>query len=128
MILKHKIDFVEGDIDTETQKLSCCGNRKYGQVSLCFDCRMSIGFASIKLHSSGTAKDADAVFNDAHKLGEEIARRWNKELERPVRNEAIEILKRMREEDATSEDIAIALGFGDECDCESCRECKAKGF
>ena len=77
MILKHKIDFVDGDIDTDTQKLTCGGNRKYGQVALCFDCGMSVGFATIKLYSKDRAKDADAVWNDAHKLGEEIARRWN---------------------------------------------------
>lgn len=127
MILKHKIEFVEGDIDTETQKLSCGANRKYGQVSLCFDCGMSIGFASIKLHSSDTAKDVDAVFDDAHKLGDEIARRWNRE-KMLTKTEAIEILNEMREEDATSEMIADALGFTDDCNCESCQECRAKGF
>jgi len=44
------------------------------------------------------------------------------------KTEAIEILKKMREEDATSEDIADALGFQDDCNCESCQECRAKGF
>ena len=44
------------------------------------------------------------------------------------KTEAIEIIHQMREEDAPSEDIADALGFKDDCDCESCKECKAKGF
>jgi len=77
MILKHRIEYVDGDIDTDTQKLSCGGNRKYGTVALCFDCGMSVSFADIKLHSSDKARDAKAVWDDAHLLGAEIARRWN---------------------------------------------------
>lgn len=78
MILKHKIEYVDGDIDTNKQKLTCGGNRKYGTVALCFDCGMSISFADIKLYSGNRAKDADAVWDDAYALGLEIARRWNK--------------------------------------------------
>ena len=49
-------------------------------------------------------------------------------VDRMNKTEAIEIIHQMREEDASSEDIADALGFQDDCDCESCKECKAKGF
>jgi len=134
MILKHRIEFVDGDIDTDKQKLSCGANRKYGQVSLCFDCGMSVGFASIKLHSSDTAKDADAVFDDARKLGEEIARRWNIVMAMPARMEAYSIIAHgTAGADVCIEDIDMMLdklGFKDnpDCDCESCKDCKAKGF
>ncbi len=76
--IKHKIEFVEGDIDTSVDKMVCVGNKKYGDVSLCLKAgNMNVGFARIKLFSSNRAVDADEVFEDAEKLGEEIARRWN---------------------------------------------------
>lgn len=78
MIIKHMIDFVEGDIDTDKQELSCGASRKYGHVALSFDCGMHVGFATIKLHSHDSARDAEMVFDDAKRLGDEIARRWNK--------------------------------------------------
>lgn len=77
MILKHRIEYVDGDIDTDTQKMSCGGNKKYGTVALCFDCGMSVGFANIELYSKPLAIEADAVWEDAYKLGKEIAKRWN---------------------------------------------------
>jgi hypothetical protein len=76
-MIKHKIDFVEGDFDMDADKLTCVGIRKYGEVHLCFAGGMNIGFAKIKLHSRDRAVDADAVFDDAVRLGKEIARRWN---------------------------------------------------
>ena len=77
MKIGHKFQFVEGDFDTDTGKLICVGNRKYGQVELCYAEGMNIPFAAIKLYSRDLAIDSDAVFDDAMKLGEEIARRWN---------------------------------------------------
>lgn len=78
MIIKHKIDFLEGDIETDSEKMACVGNKKYGEVSLCLKAgNMNVGFAKIRLFSSNLAADADAVFDDAERLGEEIARRWN---------------------------------------------------
>ena len=77
MNVSHRFEFVEGDFDTDTGKLSCVGNRKYGLVELCFDEGVHIPFARVKLHSRDRAVDADAVFDDAKRLGDEIARRWN---------------------------------------------------
>jgi hypothetical protein len=77
MKISHKWEYVDGDFDTETGRLSCVGNEKYGSVALCFHESWHIGFAKIKLYSRDRAVDADAVFEDAMKLGEEIARRWN---------------------------------------------------
>ena len=73
----HRIEFVEGDFDMQTGELVCVQRPKYGEVRLCFKAGMNIPFASIKLHTRDRAVDADAVFDDAVKLGDEIARRWN---------------------------------------------------
>lgn len=77
MILKHKIAFVEGDIDTERVQLISVHNPKYGRIDLCFKANMHIPFAKIKLHSTDTYGDAKKVENDAARLGNEIAKRWN---------------------------------------------------
>ena len=75
--INHLFAFVDGNFETETGELICVGNKKYGSVTLCFKGPMHISFASIKLHSSFLRREADAVFDDAMTLGEEIARRWN---------------------------------------------------
>ena len=77
MKIKHLFQFVEGDFDADTGKLICVGAKKYGEVTLCFAEGMNIPFARIKLFSRDRAVDADATFDDAMKLGDEIARRWN---------------------------------------------------
>lgn len=77
MEINHKIEFVEGPFDTETGKMVCVGKKKHGEVLLCFHGNMNIPFARIKLHSKDLAIDADAVFDDAYRLGEEIVSRWN---------------------------------------------------
>ena len=77
MKIEHRFEFVEGNFDTDTGKLECVGNYKYGRVSLCFAENTNIEFARIKLHSRDRAVDADAVYDDAVMLGSEIARRWN---------------------------------------------------
>lgn len=77
MKIKHKIDFVTGDFDTETGKLICVKSPKYGKVELCIKDGLNIPIARIKLHSRDRAVDAESVLDDAYELGKEIARRWN---------------------------------------------------
>lgn len=78
MEINTKMKFVEGSFDTEKGKLICVKNKKYGSVQLCFKTdNMNLSFANIKLHSEDLSVDADAVFEDASNLGEEIVRRWN---------------------------------------------------
>lgn len=79
MKINQKINFVEGQFDTNTDKMICIANKKYGSVDLCLkpeNC-MSIPIASVKLYSGNLAVDADAVFQDASNLGNEIAKCWN---------------------------------------------------
>lgn len=76
-LINHRIEFVKGAFDMNTGKLVAVQSRKYGDVELCFDAGWNIPFASIKLYSKNLAVDADAVFDDAVRLGEEICRRWN---------------------------------------------------
>jgi hypothetical protein len=60
MKIKHKIDFVTGDFDTENGKLICVKSPKYGMVELCIkECGWNIPIAQIKLHSRDRAVDAD---------------------------------------------------------------------
>ena len=61
----------------DTGKLICVQSKKYGEVDLCFAEDINIPFAKIKLYTRDRAVDADAVFQDAVNLGEEIAARWN---------------------------------------------------
>jgi len=77
MKITPKFEFVDGDFDTKTAEMICIPHRKYGEVDLAIKSNMHIPIAKIKLHSRDLAIDADAVFDDASKLGEEIARRWN---------------------------------------------------
>ena len=77
MEINHRIQFVEGAFDTDKQELICVGSQKYGEVKLCFRANMHVPFAKIKLYTRDLAVEADAVFDDAYKLGNEIARRWN---------------------------------------------------
>lgn len=81
MEIKPKMRYVEGNFNTETGEMVCVQKRKYGLVELCFRTEnMHVPFATIKLHSEDLAIDADAVFDDACKLGDEIVRRWNESL------------------------------------------------
>ena len=77
MEINQKFEFVEGVFDTETDELICFGNNKYGEVKICVKSGIHIPIAKIKLHSRDMAVDADAVYDDAYKLGQEICRRWN---------------------------------------------------
>lgn len=78
MEISHKFNFVRGDFDTEKGEIACVANSKYYLVELCFKSNMFIPFAEIVLYSE--EHHAQLVFEDAKRLGDEICRRWNKEL------------------------------------------------
>jgi len=84
MKIEQNWDFVEGSFDTETTDMVCLSKHKYNEVKLCI--RQSdntnnqgalLPIATIKLYSQDTNTSAAKVFEDAEKLGYEIARRWN---------------------------------------------------
>ena len=80
MDITPKFKFVEGSFNTKTNKMLVIASDNHGTVELCFkeeDCGWNIPFAEIKLFDSGLYKDFKATMEDAQKLGEEIARRWN---------------------------------------------------
>jgi hypothetical protein len=81
MVINQLFDNTTGVFETKTGNLVCVPNKKYGSVDLCFSgcsrTSFNVPFARIKLHSRDRAVDADVVFDDARKLGEEMARRWN---------------------------------------------------
>lgn len=81
MIITPKFQFVEGSFDTATSKMVCVSKSEDVSVELCIkerdDKGWNIPIASIELHSSNLYVDGKEVFEDARKLGEEIARRWN---------------------------------------------------
>jgi len=80
MDITPKFKFVEGSFNTKTNRMLVIASGNHGTVKLCFkeeDCGWNIPFAEIKLFDSGLYKDFKATMEDAQKLGEEIARRWN---------------------------------------------------
>lgn len=77
VLINHRIEFVTGPFDMGTGKLICVPQPKYGEVLLCFADKMNIPFAQIKLHTADRLVDAEAVLDDATRLGQEIAKRWN---------------------------------------------------
>lgn len=80
MDITPKFKFVEGSFNTKTNRMLVIASDNHGTVELCFkeeDCGWNIPFAEIKLYDSGLYKDFKATMEDARKLGEEIARRWN---------------------------------------------------
>lgn len=100
MQLTLRIDGVttDGTDKVEELELLCISKKRYGQVELCFrGGGFNIPFAKIKLYDSSRAIDADATFESAKFLGEEICRRWNLQNEKtaeavddvriPVKNE-----------------------------------------
>lgn len=76
-LINHKIEFIDGPFDMSSGELICVKSPKYGRVDLCFKSGMNIPFARIVLHTNDRAVDAGAVIDDAYRLGQEIARRWN---------------------------------------------------
>lgn len=80
MDITPKFKFVEGSFNTKTNRMLVIASDNHGTVELCFkeeNCGWNIPFAEIKLFDSGLYKDFKATMEDAKKLGEEIARRWN---------------------------------------------------
>ena len=80
MEITPKYAFVEGNIDTLTNKMLCIVTDNHGTVNLCFKeegCVWNIPFAEIKLFDSDLYVDFKATMDDAKKLGDEINRRWN---------------------------------------------------
>jgi hypothetical protein len=127
MKIKHRFRFVDGDMDTETDELLCVGKRKYGEVHLCVKSNMHIPIAQIRLHSEDRAVEAAAVFEDAEKLGDEIARRWNQAAALEKENfEQSDLIARLEAENKIYQQIldgAIEVRFVDpeivfERDCE----------
>ena len=80
MKITPKWNFCEGSFDTEKVKMLCIPNDNHGRISLNIkdpDCSWNFPIALIKLHSKDLYVDFKATFDDAVKLGNEIARRWN---------------------------------------------------
>jgi len=79
MEITPKFDFVEGSFDTKDVKMICVQSEKHGRVDLCIkeEGSMNVSIGKIKLHSRDLYVDFVATFDDAVKLGKEIARRWN---------------------------------------------------
>lgn len=85
MIITPKFDFVEGSFDTQRVEMLCVSSDKHGRVELCIKepgNNWNFPIAKIKLHSKDLYVDFKATFEDAVKLGEEIARRWNESQEK----------------------------------------------
>jgi hypothetical protein len=77
MELIHKFENVTGTTSLEELKIITVSSKKNATVSLCIKLNMHIPFARIKLYSRDKFKDAEACFESAKILGEEIERRWN---------------------------------------------------
>lgn len=80
MQLTLRIDGIttDGTDKVEELELLCISKERLGSVELCFrGGGWNIPFAKIKLYDSNRAIDADATFESAKFLGEEICRRWN---------------------------------------------------
>jgi len=73
------MEFVQGSFDTDNCEMVCVARHKYASVELAIksDTCFAVPFAEIKLYDSELWKDAKVTFEDAKKLGDEIARRWN---------------------------------------------------
>lgn len=81
-LIECRMECVVGAFDMRTGSLVCVKRRKYGEVRLCFVASgWNVPFAAIKLHDRDLAVDADAVFDAASRLGDEICRRWNADAE-----------------------------------------------
>lgn len=75
-----KFTFVSGSFDTDEVKMLCLPDDNHGKVDLCIkekDCAWNIPIGGVKLHDKDLYVDFKATLEDATKLGNEIARRWN---------------------------------------------------
>lgn len=80
MKITPKITGITGSFDTATNEMVCLASKKNGIVQLSFKenhCDFLFPFATIKLYDGNTRVKFEQTFEDAEKLGEEIARRWN---------------------------------------------------
>lgn len=80
MEITPRFKFVEGSFDTKTNKMLCIASDNHGTIELCFKeegCGWNIPFGEIKIYDSNLYVDFKATMEDAKKLGNEIARRWN---------------------------------------------------
>lgn len=80
MEITPKFMFVDGSFDTKEVKMLCIPDENHGKVDLCIKeegCGWNIPIGQIKLHSKDLYVDFKATLEDAKKLGDEIARRWN---------------------------------------------------
>jgi hypothetical protein len=79
--IKIRMEFASGEVAISDIKMYCIAKKKYAEVRLGITDNdkgcMIVPIADIKLYDSGLAKDADACFEDAEKLCEEIAKIWN---------------------------------------------------
>lgn len=80
MKITPKFTFASGSFDTDEVKMLCLPIDNHGKVDLCIkekDCGWNIPIGSVKLHDKDLYVDFKATLEDATKLGNEIARRWN---------------------------------------------------
>ena len=80
MVITPKFRFVEGSFDTKESKMLCLASDNHGTVELCIkdpDCGWNVPIGEIKLYDSNLYVDFKATMEDAQKLGDEIARRFN---------------------------------------------------
>ena len=78
------LNWMNRPFDFEKDKLVCIGDRNHFVVQICakrtkqYD--PDIAVARIKLHDRENPVDAQIVFEDALKFGNEICKRWNEKL------------------------------------------------
>lgn len=81
MKITPRFDYVAGSFDTDNVIMFCLTSTNHGKVELCIKGKdgslCSLSVAAIKLYSSDLYADFRATQDDATKLGQEIARRWN---------------------------------------------------
>ncbi len=95
MKITPKFTFVSGSFDTDEVKMLCLPSDNHGKVDLCIkekDCAWNIPIGGVKLHDKDLYVDFKATLEDATKLGNEIARRWNEFEDWHVYNENSEDL------------------------------------
>jgi len=79
--ITHKFENVTGSISLDEIEIIAVSSKKNARVDLCIKANMNIPFAKIQLYSRDRFVDADACFDSAVDLGEEIERRWRLQAE-----------------------------------------------
>ena len=77
MKIKPKWNFSKGTFDTKEVKMLCVPSDKHGEINLCIKDGFNYAIAEIKLYSGNLYVNFKETYDDAVKLGNEIARRWN---------------------------------------------------